>query len=54
MNQYKQKELYKHACETFFTSDSVDAFKKSIFSSINCETPNIQTIEDAPNTAAAA
>lgn len=30
MNQYKQKELYKLMCETFFTSSSLDDFKKQL------------------------
>lgn len=30
MNQYKQKELYKHACETFFANDSIATFKSAL------------------------
>jgi pimeloyl-ACP methyl ester carboxylesterase len=30
MNQYKQKELYKHICETFFDSPSVEIFSKEL------------------------
>lgn len=30
MNQYKQKELYKHICETFFKCSTIDAFEKEI------------------------
>lgn len=30
MNQYKQKELYKYVCETFFESPSVEQFGKSL------------------------
>ena len=31
MNHYKQKELYKLACETFFASSSVEEFGKQFF-----------------------
>lgn len=30
MNQYKQKELYKHACETFFANGSVEEFNNAL------------------------
>lgn len=54
MNQYKQKELYKHICETFFASNSVDVFKKSIFSSTNTQDPSIAITTESTATAAAA
>lgn len=33
MNQYKSKEMYKHACETFFASESLEAFGKKFLES---------------------
>ncbi len=35
MNQYKQKELYKYVCETFFTSDSLAAFYKNFMAPVD-------------------